>query len=146
MTDMLQDPQENVEIATAQRAVAVAEHRLVQLRIAALARITRLAFPDAAGLVVDATDACGHNDSNNVTLVKIYDVQMRPLWTTRSEPPNLDRAGVAYAVLLDVLRRHLTEAFDANDPAEFGWDELPHTGRDKYALQLSPAPSDANLH
>jgi len=145
MTDVLQDPQENAEIAAARRAVAAGERHLVQLHIAALARIVRLAFPNAAALVVDATYACGHNDSNNVILISIYDAQERPLWTARSDPPESGRIGVGWTDLLDALRRHLAEAFDANDPTEFGWDEVPGTGRDTYALELPPAPSAGTI-
>jgi hypothetical protein len=145
MIDVLRDLQENAEIAAAQRAVAASERHLVQLHIAALARIVRLGLPNAAALVVDATYACDHNESSDVILIAIYDAQERPLWTARSDPAESGRIGVGWTDLLDALHHHLAEAFNANDPTGFGWDEVPGTGRDTYALELPPTPSAGTI-
>jgi hypothetical protein len=143
MIDVLHDHDEDAQITTARMAVAASERHFVQLHHAALARIARVAFPNAAILVVDATYACGHNYSGDVDVIEIRDMKSRPLWTAQSPTPELDGLGVTWAQLLDVLHQHLAEAFDANDPTEHGWDEVSGVHPDTYALQLPPTPPSA---
>ena len=142
MTSTLHDPDEEGEILSAWMAVQDCQVIYLRLHAAAAARLLRLVFSDAASVVVDASDICGHNDSDagEVILTEVRDARNRTLWTSDDLPPATSHIGASWPAVLGAVESHFADSFDDSYLDAVGWDDALDGELDNYALRL-PAPA-----